>query len=215
MIKNRSFMLGLGAGLIIGALLLQLMISAGAAPMSKDQLMKEAAKLNLTVEAKAAGDQAEEGKTDEQDKQGTTKDPSASALPSSSAQPSPSPKASPAASPKAASKPTAAVTPAEPAAPSSPTASAAVKPQVKASPVTPPSTPEPAAAGTVSVKIPNGINLTETADLLTEAGVVKDKEKFLKTAKDRKANTRIQYGSYSFTKGESINSIIDKLITVK
>ncbi|MHA6529228.1 hypothetical protein [Paenibacillus sp. BAC0078] len=215
MIKNRSFMFGLGAGLIIGALLLQLMISAGAAPMSKEQLVKEAAKLNLTVADKAAEDQAEEGQAAEQGKQDAAKDNSASALPSGSAQPSASPKASPAASPKAASKPTAASTPAEPAAPSSPVSSAAAKPQVKASPVSPPSTPEPVAAGTVSVKIPNGITLTETADLLIEAGVVKEKEKFLKTAKDRKANTRIQYGSYSFAKGESINSIIDKLITVR
>ncbi|WP_019910438.1 hypothetical protein [Paenibacillus sp. HW567] len=215
MIKNRSFMFGLGAGLIIGALLLQLMISAGAAPMSKDQLIKEAAKLNLTVADKAADKQVEEGQAAEQGKQGAAKDDPASALPSGTVQPSASPKASPPAAPKAASKPTAAATPAEPAAPSSPVSSAAVKPQVKASPVLPPSTPEPAAAGTIPVKIPNGITLTETADLLSEAGVVKDKEKFLQTAKDRKANTRIQYGSYSFTKGESINSVIDKLITVK
>lgn len=65
------------------------------------------------------------------------------------------------------------------------------------------------------MKIPTGITLAQTADLLAEAGVIKDKNKFLQTADSRKVNTIIQYGSYSFTKGESINSIIDKLITVK
>ena len=49
MIRNRFFMFGLGVGLIAGALLLQLMISGRAAPLTKEQLIKEAAKLNLTV----------------------------------------------------------------------------------------------------------------------------------------------------------------------
>jgi cell division protein YceG involved in septum cleavage len=57
--------------------------------------------------------------------------------------------------------------------------------------------------------------LTETAELLAEAGVIQDKAKFLQTADSRKVNKIIQYGSYTFAKGESINSIIDKLITVK
>ncbi|KWX84297.1 hypothetical protein AMQ83_29395 [Paenibacillus riograndensis] len=209
MIKNRSFMLGLGAGLISGALLLQLMLAGGAAPMTKEQLLKEAAKLNLTVTDKAADAPAAEGEGDQQ-----SKDPAATA-PAGSAKPSASPQASPAASPKAASQPTAAVTPAEPSAPAAPKTTAAVKPQATKLPVQAPSTPDPAAAGGISVKIPTGATLSGTADLLAEAGVIKDKAEFLKSAISRKINTKIQYGGYNFTKGESIDSIIDKLITVK
>lgn len=49
MIKNRSFLFGLGTGLITGALLLQLMISGGAAPLTKEQVLQGAEKLNMKV----------------------------------------------------------------------------------------------------------------------------------------------------------------------
>lgn len=216
MIKNRSFMLGLGAGLIIGALLLQLMLSGGAAPMTKDELVKEAAKLNLTVNDPAAEAPAEDGADPAQGTEGTAKENDTAAV-AGSPKPSALPKASPAASPKAAAKPTDANKPVEPSAPAKPSSSAAVKPKPKvtSSTVNTPATPAPAVAGTITVKIPTGITLSETADLLAEAGVIDDEAEFLKSANSRKANTRIQYGGYSFTKGESINSIIDKLITVK
>ncbi|AIQ69397.1 hypothetical protein [Paenibacillus graminis] len=215
MIKNRSFMLGLGTGLISGALLLQLMLSGGAAPMTKEQLLKEAAKLNLTVTDKAADAPAAEGEVDPQSKDPAAAGNTAVKAPAGSAKPSVSPKTSPAASPKAATQPTDAVTPAKPSAPAAPKTTAAVKPQVKESPVQAPSTPDPVAAGGISLKIPTGATLSGTADLLAEAGVIKDKAEFLKSANSRKINTKIQYGGYSFTKGESIDSIIDKLITVK
>ncbi|OKP83813.1 hypothetical protein [Paenibacillus sp. P32E] len=214
MIKNRSFMLGLGAGLIIGALLLQLMLSGGAAPMTKDELVKEAAKLNLTVNDPAAKAPDEDGADSAQGTEGAAKENDTTAV-AGSPKPSASPKASPAASPKAAVKPTDANKPVKPSAPAKPSSSAAVKPKVTSSTVNTPATPAPAVAGTISVKIPTGITLSETADLLAEAGVIDDKAEFLKSANNRKANTKIQYGGYSFIKGEGINSIIDKLITVK
>lgn len=58
MIKNRSFMLGMGTGLITGALLLQLaMIGQGQSQqssidpknMTREQLEKAAAELNLQI----------------------------------------------------------------------------------------------------------------------------------------------------------------------
>lgn len=54
MIKNRSFLFGLGTGLITGALLLQLMISGGAAPLTKEQVLQGAEKLNMKVIDEAA-----------------------------------------------------------------------------------------------------------------------------------------------------------------
>ena len=199
MIKNRFFMLGLGIGLIAGALLLQLMIAGRAVPLTKEELIRQAASLNLSVV-----DPAEAAAT-------ATPSPEEAAKAQASGAPAATPASTPAVPPKPASTPSAAATPGKPSAPA--------QPQSTASSVTKsPATPEAPAApvnGVISVKIPTGITLAQTADLLAEAGVIEDKDKFLQTANSRKVNTIIQYGNYSFTEGESINSIIDKLITVK
>ncbi|MEK4042200.1 hypothetical protein NSU18_00955 [Paenibacillus sp. FSL H8-0048] len=197
--KNRFFMLGLGIGLIAGALLLQLMIAGRTAPLTKEELIRQAAGLNLTVV-----DPAEAAAT-------ATPSPEEGARAKASGEPAATPASTPGVPPKPAAAPSAAATPGKPSAPAQPQSTAA--PVTKA-----PATPEaPVAAvdGVISLKIPTGITLSQTADLLAEAGVIEDKNKFLQTANGRKVNTIIQYGSYSFTKGESINSIIDKLITVK
>ncbi|AIQ30488.1 MULTISPECIES: hypothetical protein [unclassified Paenibacillus] len=210
MIKNRFFMLGLGIGLIAGALLLQLMIAGKAAPLTKEQLIKEAERLNLTVvdhvqspdEGAASGEEeAQEGNS-----AGTPESSQVPAEEAATASPAP------AATPKAAVEPSAAVTPGKPSAPVQPESSAADTGIVA------PASPEaPAVAvnGDISVRIPTGITLAQTADVLAGAGVIQDKAEFLKKANSRKVNKIIQYGSYSFAKGESVDSIIDKLITVK
>ncbi|WP_151735102.1 hypothetical protein [Paenibacillus tengchongensis] len=207
MMKNRSFLFGLGAGLIIGALLLQLMIAGGAAPMTKEQLVREAAKLNLVVEDPATpgpspSPGADEGNQPEQEgKEGDQAE--ASAAP-----------ASPVSEPSAPEKAASASPPAEPSAPAVSPSRQPVSTAAAASAPASPSTPEPAAAA-VNVRIPTGATLSETADLLASAGVITDKAAFLDAALARKINRIIQYGSYSFTRGESNDSIIDKLITVR
>lgn len=208
MIKNRSFMFGLGTGLIVGALLLQLMISGGAAPLTKEELITEAAKLNLTVTDPAA-EQQENSDPEGQATGATAQAVQTTAIPTASATSS-SPSPSTTASPKAAVHPSAATAPTEPATPSQPvqSAGAAAAPQA-------PATPQAAVSGVVAVRIPAGSTLTETAQLLAKAGVIKEQNEFLQTAISRKINAKIQYGNYNFTKGESVNSIIDKLITVK
>ncbi|UQZ32088.1 hypothetical protein C2I18_00100 [Paenibacillus sp. PK3_47] len=215
MIKNRFFMFGLGTGLIAGALLLQLMISGGAAPMTKEQLVREAAKLNLTVTDPAASGAAEPTADPEAAVQGTGPEgqngdavstPAASTAPAPSASPSPSA----AASPQAAVQPSTAAAPAEPSAPAEPVSTAG-----QANPPAAPATPKPAGNNVISVNIPAGSTLTQTAELLAKAGVIKDKAGFLQTAINRKVNTKIQNGYHTFIQGESNNSIIDKLITVR
>ncbi|WP_405114094.1 hypothetical protein MHH28_09005 [Paenibacillus sp. FSL K6-1217] len=208
MMKNRFFMLGLGVGLIAGALLLQLMIAGRAVPLTKEELIRQATRLNLTVVDPAAASATATATPSPE--QGAGAQPSQAAT-ESSAKANPTASQAPAVPPKPAATPSAAAAPGKPSAPA--------QPQSTTEPVTQaPATPEaPAAAvnGVISLKIPTGITLAQTADLLAEAGVIEDKNKFLQTADSRKVNTIIQYGSYSFTKGESINSIIDKLITVK
>lgn len=201
MIKNRSFIFGLGTGLIAGALLLQVMISGGAAPLSKDELIKEAAKLNLTVTGPAVNNVPEASPPADS---GDAPEGEAAASPSATHMTSPAP------SSEAAASPSAAAVPSEPSSPSQP---AGGEEQTKAPSA--PAIPQPAGDGLISVFIPTGSTLTETAELLAKAGVIADKDKFMELAASRKVNTRIQYGRYSFADGESNNQIIDKLITVK
>lgn len=215
MIKNRFFMFGLGIGLIAGAMLLQLMISGGAAPMTKEDLVREAAKLNLTVTEQAA-DQTVQPSADPASggQAPAPADPSveAAGTPAASGTPaSPTPSPAAAASPEAAVQPSTAAAPAKPSAPAKP---ASTKGQASAPAA--PATPKPAAVNkTIAVKIPEGSTLTQTAEILAKAGVIQNKAEFLQTAINRKVNTKIQNGYHSFTQGESNNSIIDKLITVR
>lgn len=213
--KNRSFFFGLGTGLITGALLLQLMISGGAAPLTKEQIVRGAERLNLTVIDESAADTSDNASVEETD----PGDPSGELTEGSQNTVSPSaPVAvatpSPAVTPSITENPNKVISPKEP---STPVDGQVAVPEVPAhtqgavAPVTPKVTPN---AG-ISVRIPSGSTLTETANILANAGVIKDTSGFLKAANKRKINTIIQSGSYSFTKDESIESIIDKLITLK
>lgn len=126
MMKNRFFMLGLGIGLIAGALLLQLMIAGRGAPLTKEELIRQAASLNLTVV-----DPAETAAT-------ATPSPEEGAQAKASGAPATTPAtpaSTPVVPPKPAVVPSAAATPGKPSAPA--------QPQSTASPVTKaPATPE-------------------------------------------------------------------------
>lgn len=217
MIKNRSFLFGLGTGLITGALLLQLMISGGAAPLTKEQVLQGAEKLNMKVIDEAA--EPSSGKLRMIIKRKSQR-PGADSRKQGERQPS---------APAAAASPTPAVSPTTPESsdkaiapnkPSTPTNGKVEQPKVtlkaSAAPTAvAPVTPKVTANASVSVRIPSGSTLTATTDILAKAGVIKDKSTFLEAANKRKINTKIQSGSYSFNKGESIDSIIEKLITLK
>ncbi|MFC3746322.1 hypothetical protein [Paenibacillus sp. GCM10012306] len=223
--KNRSFLLGLGSGLVAGALLLQVMISGNAAPLTKEQVLKGAARLNLKVSDETgklltpveAEPEVQPGSTEGQPaaEEGSS-EPVSTGMPTA-LEPSPSPSApataavpSPVATPEAAE-------PSAPAVPSPPAEKVAQQPKNTGAPAVPeqPEAPKAPTPEVVTVRIPSGITLTRTAELLAQSGAVKDKAAFLKSAKERKINTKIQYGTYSFEKGESIDSIIEKLITLK
>ncbi|AHV97839.1 hypothetical protein [Paenibacillus sabinae] len=205
MIKNRSFMIGLGFGLAGGALLLQLMISAGMATPTKAQIVREASKLNLKVTG--ADDklltEKEWKKLSEQNEAGTSEG-GASA---SSSQTPTNPSASP---------PAKAASPSAPSTPLQPGATGVQKPSDSAAAVPPssPSAAKPVSSGIV-LRIPSGITLTEVADLLAGSGVIKDMDLFIIEAKSRRVQTKIQSGLYRFTPGQSNDAIIGQLITVR
>ncbi|GIP07855.1 MAG: endolytic transglycosylase MltG [Paenibacillus macerans] len=194
MIKNRHFMLGLGCGLIAGALLLQLMIlgQGGGKIYTAEQVKQAAEQLGLKVVAadeellteeqwqeKAGTGQEDGGEGVEPDVPASPKNPDAPQAPAAPAKPS-----------SAENKP--------------PASADAEKPQTPAKPAKP-------AAVSVEYKIAYGSTLAGVAEGLYKAGVITEKEAFLKAAKAKKINNKIRTGTYTFTEGEDYDSIIAKI----
>ncbi|WP_313641225.1 endolytic transglycosylase MltG [Paenibacillus sp.] len=212
MMKNRSFLFGLGTGLIAGALLLQLMISGGAAPLTKEQVLQGAEKLNLKVLDESAEAPSDEAALDDADQDqktdGLTDGSQENVAPS---EPALAASPSPVVSPTVSDNPNKVIPPKEPSTPKEGTVE---KPEVTTAPTAvTPVTPKVTANAGVFVRIPSGSTLTETADILEKAAVIKDKEIFLQAANKHEINKKIQSGSYNFNKDESLDSIIEKLIS--
>lgn len=217
MMKNRSFLFGLGTGLIAGALLLQLMISGGAAPLTKEQVIQGAEKLNLKVidesteppsDESASNESALEDANQDQKNVGLTDGTQENVAPS---EPTVAASPAPVATPTVSDNPSKVIPPKEPTTPKEGTVE---KPEVTTAPAAEtPVTPKVTANAGVSVRIPSGSTLTETANILEKAKVIKDKASFLEAANKRKINKKIQSGSYNFNKDESLDSILEKLIS--
>ncbi|WP_138493949.1 endolytic transglycosylase MltG [Paenibacillus pinistramenti] len=191
MMRNRQFLFGLGSGLIIGALLLQLMNVAQTQPKmltSEEDVRSAAETLGLRVYDSSEQVYTEE-EWQEKAKTGTASTPSAT----------PAPPSTPA-------------QPADPSSPSTPSAPAKVEKPSAAS-AAEPSASAKASAQVATVKIVSGTNLTGVAAKLKEAGVISDAAAFIQEAKKWNASTTIQTGTYTFTKGESFKSITDKITT--
>ncbi|WP_068780737.1 hypothetical protein [Paenibacillus sp. GM2] len=200
MIKNRHFMMGLGVGLIVGALLLQLMLigQEGSGKLwTKEQVEQAAALLNLKVvehedelltkeeweaQSEPAAGSGENSKSESIDKKADTpEDPKAPTVPDTPATDN-------------GTKDTAKTT-----SPETPKTDAPKEP----------SKPE---ATEVQYKISYGNTLTNVADGLHKKGIIANKNEFIKQAKARKINSKIRTGTYSFQVGEDYDSIIDKII---
>ncbi|MWV43520.1 hypothetical protein GRF59_07720 [Paenibacillus sp. HJL G12] len=201
MIKNRSFMIGLGSGLLVGVLLLQLM-NAGAnqeilsqtteaGKLTKEQLQEQAEAMDMKViDAEDKLMTEEEWKRQMIDK-------------SSKAQ------GTDAKTPDAGNKTEEPKTPEQPVSPTSKIndqAPKAQKPVVSKN-------PEKPASPSVNVKIASGSNLTAVADKLKQSGIISDTASFIKKGRSQKMSTKIQSGTFEFTPGEDFNSIIAKITT--
>jgi hypothetical protein len=208
-IKNRSFMLGMGTGLITGALLLQLAMigqgqsqqtSADPTSLTREQLEEAAAGLNLQISDSSDPKMTEEEWRNKVIKEGN-KTPAAPKKADPAKNPS-TPKTPVSSTPSAASKP-----PASGAKPQSPN-----KPQSQGSSVTAaPDTPKQPATPQVQYSIVSGSNLRSVASGLEQAGVVVDANAFEAAAQAKKINTKIRTGTYQFAKGEDFGSIITKI----
>ncbi|WP_025719839.1 endolytic transglycosylase MltG [Paenibacillus sp. 1-18] len=209
MIKNRSFMLGMGTGLVTGALLLQLaMIGQGQSQpssmdpknMTREQLEKAAAGLNLQI-----SDSSDPKMTEEEWRNKVIKEGSKTPTTPQKAKPAQTPstpKAPANSAPSTASKPAASTT----------IMKNPEQPQTKGSgAATTPDTPKQPATPQVRYSIASGSNLRSVASGLEKAGVVSDASAFEAAAKAQKINTKIRTGTYQFAKGEDFGSIITKI----
>lgn len=200
---KRSLWIGLGSGMIIGAVLLQLatvgqnalsdsnLDPEQTANMTKEQL-ETAAK---TLDMKLVGSEEElyteaewvaKKKQESSELQGSTATP-----------------------PKTA---TSTETPAEPENPQEPAASEVEgQKEITEPKTTEPVTPSNPKGATVSFKVRSGNSLAIVAANLKTAGIVDDAQAFIKAGKAERINTKIQVGTYALEKGESFKSIIAKI----
>ncbi|AOZ94250.1 hypothetical protein [Paenibacillus crassostreae] len=199
MMRNRSFMFGLGLGLIIGAVLLQLMIIGEGQTsnmenvtdviLTKEQIQEKAEELDLKVvessEELLTKEEWTQMKIEESSKlQGTT-----------TVKPE-------------VSEPT--VVPDEPSVPDKPIE------QNTTLDVVSPKEPKVDRTETqthkkMDYKIDKGSNLTDVAVGLEKIGVISNSNQFIKEATKQKVNTKILDGNYTFVQGESFESIISKI----
>ncbi|MEC0373049.1 endolytic transglycosylase MltG [Paenibacillus chibensis] len=200
MIKNRSFMIGLGSGLLVGALLLQLMNVGTAAQVLSDAPADKLTKEQLQEQAEAMDmelvDAGDKRMTEEEWKQQMVDK-------SSKAQ------GSEVKSPKAADKTDAPKAPDQPAQPESKTEDSTPKTEEPAAGKSPKTPKSPS----IKVKIASGSNLTDVASKLKQSGIISDTAAFVEKGRSKKMSTKIQSGTYEFAPGEDFNSIISKITT--
>lgn len=186
MIRNRQFMFGLGFGLIAGALLLQLMMFGQMQTgklKTKEQVEQAAAALQLKVVP------ADQELLTEAEWRAKTEEEGAQQETTNTTNTPESPQTPE--SPNNSEQPNAGNVP-ESSAPSNPE-------QPENKPVS------------IEYKIVSGSTLSGVAEGLLQAGVISDKDAFLKRAKDKKINYKVRTGTFAFEIGEDYDSIIAKI----
>ncbi|PAD75952.1 endolytic transglycosylase MltG [Paenibacillus campinasensis] len=194
MIRNRTFMMGLGIGLVLGAILLQLMIIGegkqtqedAAANLTREQLIAAAEAMNLQVVERS---EDEEGAGEEADAASGTSEGEAEAAP---------------VNPPAPEEPEAPQQPEQPDEAQSASTQAGGE-------VSPPSEPKPPAEEPIKLVVVRGSMLADVAEDLLQAGIIEDKQAFIARASSRNINRRVQTGTYSFKAGEDFDTIISEL----
>ncbi|MBD7967248.1 hypothetical protein [Paenibacillus gallinarum] len=187
MMKNRSFLMGLGIGIAACALILKLaLIGQGAAEgnvknlLSRTDLEEQAKTMNLKVydvneevmtEEEWAELKGEGARSEETESDAATDSPEKPKVPQNE-------------TPEKPKQPTSEKT-------TEPTNSTEV----------------------VKYKVIQGATLNDVADHLSSLHVIQDLDAFLKEANRQKINRKIQTGTYEFQQNESTNSIIKKITT--
>lgn len=191
MIRNRSFMIGLGVGLIVGALLLQLML-LGQGSFNKLQTREEVERAAALLDLKVVGEH-EELMTQEEWK--AQEQPDSAVEPEGDVPTSSSPDS-----------------PESPDSPSSPSLENG-NDEASSGDGEFDFLEDLSAQGSsyIEYRITAGTSLSGVADGLLRAGVISDKDGFLEQAKAKKINYTVRAGTYQFIAGEDYASIIKKL----
>ncbi|MDO3410671.1 hypothetical protein QWJ34_12940 [Saccharibacillus sp. CPCC 101409] len=226
MFKNRSFMLGLGIGIIAGALLLQLMLLAQSGRQDLPGSAEEpAARQQTGADGADSPQQGEEAGADAEAAQGADSPakpqsepadnpdkPKTPAVTEPTSEEPDAPSSPEPSAPAAPDKPEESVKPAEadgsedsqqPEEPDAPAASGDVEPQRS----------DAAQSSRISFEIRSGMNLQAVSKALQDAGIVKDADEFQRQADAAGVSSRLQIGDFSFAPGQSYADIISELST--
>ncbi|WP_063566386.1 endolytic transglycosylase MltG [Paenibacillus sp. O199] len=202
---KRSLWIGLGSGMIVGAVLLQLAM-VGQNALSESSLDPELATANLTKEQLEAAAKSMDMKLVASDDELYTE----AEWVNKKKQESSELQGKTATAPEATDS---AVKPEQPDDPKQPVNNESDKQNEVTQPETiEPSTPNsPEVAATVSFKVRSGNSLAIVAGNLEKAGIVDSAQAFIKAGRAERINTKIQVGTYDLEKGESFKSIIAKI----
>lgn len=202
---KRSLWIGLGSGMIVGAVLLQLAM-VGQNALSESSLDPELATANLTKEQLESAVKSMDMKLIASDDELYTE----AEWVNKKKQESSELQGKTATAPEATDS---AVKPEQPDDPKQPVNNESDKQNEVTQPETiEPSTPNsPEVAATVSFKVRSGNSLAIVAGNLEKAGIVDSAQAFIKAGRAERINTKIQVGTYDLEKGESFKSIIAKI----
>ncbi|WP_322903957.1 hypothetical protein [Paenibacillus campi] len=226
MIKNRAFMIGIGIGIMIGAVLLQLVnigkgeTMLGGMQLTPEQIQQAAQAQNMQVytadqkvytreQWEALAKQEAEKKTQSQNsqqsqQQSTTTEPESTEpeQPESPEQPNVSNSSNAGTTSSTTNKAQA----------SSGTVSSPAEPTTKATstPQTP-TTSTTKTAASKSFTVNRGELLKDVAYNLKKQGIIASQTEFIKRASQLKVNKILQVGSYRFSPGEDYDQILNAL----
>lgn len=209
--KNPKFMLGLGIGLILGALLLQIMnMGQGVsnANLGKNEVIEQANRLGLKIvepteklmteeewKEKTKTEQEQNKKDIQKDTNATNKNAKTTTAPETPKTPS---------APSSTDTEAKTVTPQAPSTPSAPTTAQVDQTQESGAQNT-------SVAKEISFTIAKGDFLSDVSNGLEKAGVISSAKEFQKVADEKKVNYKLKIGTYTFTAGEEYSSIISKI----
>lgn len=202
---KRSLWIGLGSGMIVGAVLLQL-ATVGQNALSESNLDPDVATANLTMEQLETAAKSMDMKLVASDDELYTETEWVAKKKQESSEMQGEAATAPEAA-KSAEKPEQPENPQQPA-----TNESGKQNEVNQPKTTEPSTPNnPEAAATVTFKVRSGNSLAIVAGNLEKAGIVDSAQAFIKAGRAERINTKIQVGTYDLEKGESFKSIIAKI----
>ncbi|WP_405156314.1 hypothetical protein [Paenibacillus sp. FSL K6-0108] len=202
---KRSLWIGIGSGMIVGAVLLQL-ATVGQNALSESNLDADLATANLTKEQLEAAAKSMDMRVVASDDVLYTE----AEWVAKKKQESSELQGKTATAPEATES---AVKPEQPDIPKQPVTNDSDKQNEVNQPKTSePSTPSsPKATDTVSFKVRSGNSLAIVAGNLEKAGIVDSAQAFIQAGRAERINTKIQVGTYDLQKGESFKSIIAKI----